>query len=185
MTTETKNIATVGQLDQAFTTLIQQREVWEAAMYASSNAELYALLGRCLDMLAKVKRFTELARGLNGLLKKRGFKFTDGTSAEVKLLRAVFGDPSEPNKYKQRIYNYARVLTVAHSEGITGDQLPAFISEKGGIDEIRRHDPEASKKSNAEKGFRHQAEQKLKDAAFTPLASGLPMTKALVPPPCQ
>lgn len=138
MTNETQNIATVAQLGQAFTTLIQQREIWEAGVYAASNTQLYDLLGRCIDVYAKVKRSTELSRGLNGLLEKRGFKFTSSTSTEVKLLRAVFGDPADPDKFKNRIYGYARVLDVAHKQGITGDQLPAFISDNGGIEGILR-----------------------------------------------
>jgi hypothetical protein len=58
--TETKPIDTVAQLDTAFSSLITQREVWEAGTYAASNAELNALLGRSLDVLYKIKHFTEL-----------------------------------------------------------------------------------------------------------------------------
>lgn len=185
MTNSTQNIATVAQLGQEFVGLVQEREAWEAGVYAASNAKLYAILGQCLDILKKVKRFTELAKGLNGLLKMRGFKFTAGTSIEVKLLRAVFGDPTDPGKYKNRIFGYARVLSVAFDADIAGDKLGEFISSKGGIEEIRRHDPEAVKKTDREKGLRHQAEQTLKELAFTPIASGIPMTAALAPAPDQ
>lgn len=185
MTNQTQNIATVAQLGQAFVDLVQEREAWEAGVYAASNTSLYAILGQSLEVLKKVKRFTELARGLNGLLKMRDFKFTAGTSIEVKLLRAVFGDPTDPGKYKNRIYGYARVLSVAFDAGIAGDKLGEFISENGGIEEIRRHNPEAVKKTDKEKGLRHQAEQTLKEPAFTPIASGIPMTAALAPAPDQ
>jgi len=184
-TNETKtaitSVDTVKQLDEAFTTLIEQREVWEAGTYAASNAELHSLLGRCLDVLYKLKRFTELARGLNGLLEKRGFKFTAGTSIEVKLLRAVFGDPSDAKKHKQRIYNYARVLVVAHGAGIKGDEIAGFITEQGGIDEIRRHDPKAQKKAEGDKVQRGHAEKRLADDAFTAIATGITVTEELEP----
>jgi hypothetical protein len=175
------SIDTIKQLDSAFTALITKREAWEAGTYAASNAELYGLLGHCLDVLHKVKRFTELARGLNGLLEKRGFKFTDGTSVEVRLLRAVFGDPSKPNKYKQRIYSYARVLTVAHSKGIKGDKLGEFITEQGGIDEIRRHDPNTEKKTDEIKLQKEHADLTLKSPDFTAIATGITVTEDLEP----
>ena len=182
ITNETKTqIQTVDQLDKAFTTLINEREVWEAGTYAASNTELYALLGHCLDVLYKLKRFTELARGLNGLLETRGFKFTAGTSIEVRLLRAVFGDATDAKKYKHRIYSYARVLTVAHGLGIKGDGIADFIVKSGGIDEIRRHDPQAQKKSDDDKARKQLAEVKLADKAFTAIATGITVTPELEP----
>jgi hypothetical protein len=179
--TETKPIDTVAQLDTAFSSLITQREVWEAGTYAASNAELNALLGRSLDVLYKIKHFTELARGLNGLLEKRGFKFTAGTSIEVKLLRAVFGDPSDAKKYKQRIYSYARVLAVAHTSGIQGDKLGDFITKEGGIDEIRRHDSNAEKKTDEIKLQKEHAYLTLKSPDFTAIATGITVTEDLEP----
>jgi hypothetical protein len=179
--TETKQINTVTQLDTAFGSLIKQREVWEAGAYAASNTELYALLGHCLDVMYKLKRFTELARGLNGLLEKRGFKFTAGTSIEVKLLRAVFGDPSDANKYKNRIYSYARVLVVAHGEDVKGDGIADFITEKGGIDEIRRHDSNAEKKTDEIKLQKEHADLTLNSSDFTAIATGIPVTEDLEP----
>jgi hypothetical protein len=179
--TETKPIDTVTQLDTAFSSLITQREVWEAGTYAASNAELNALLGRSLDVLYKLKHFTELARGLNGLLEKRGFKFTAGTSIEVKLLRAVFGDPSDANKYKHRIYGYARVLVVAHGEGVKGDGIADFITEKGGIDEIRRHNSNTEKKADEIKLLKEHADLTLNSPDFTAIATGIPVTEDLEP----
>jgi hypothetical protein len=90
-------IETKSQLGSAFVSLVTARQSWQAGSFAASNAELYAILGATLDVLYRVKRFTELARGLNELLKTYGFTFTDATSTEVKLLRAVFADPAKRN----------------------------------------------------------------------------------------
>lgn len=179
--TQTQTIDTVAQLESAYSLLITKREAWEAGTYAASNKELYALLGHCLDVYYKVKRFTELAKGLNSLLERRGFKFTAGTSVEVKLLRAVFGDATDAKKYKHRIYSYARVLTVAHGLGIKGDGIADFIVKSGGIDEIRRQDPQAQKKSDDDKARKQLAEVKLADKAFTAIATGITVTPELEP----
>lgn len=185
MTTQTKikadTISTVSELGKAFVDLVKQRETWEAGTYAASNTELYAILGQTLDLLRRVKRFTELSRGLNKLLEKQGFKFTDATSTETKLLRTVFGNPNDPSQYKQRIYVYARVLAVAYDNKITGAELPAFIAKHGGIDEIRRHDPNAANKSEEEKLILHTAEKALTVADCCTIATGIKLTAELQP----
>jgi hypothetical protein len=174
-------IETNSDVAKAISALSDQRKVWEAGTYAASNAELYALLGQTLTVLYRVKRSTELSRGLNGLLKERGFVFTDATTTETKLLRAVFCDPAKPNQYKQRIYVYARVLSVAFEAKITGDQLPAFIVQHGGIDEIRRHDPKNASKADKEKLAVHVAEQTLTVADRRAIATGIQLNAELQP----
>lgn len=185
MTIETKikanTISTVSDLGKVFVGLVSKREAWEAGTYAASNTELYAILGQTLDVLYRVKRFTELSRGLNAMLEQRGFKFTDATSTETKLLRAVFCNPSKPEQYKQRIYVYARVLAVAFEAKITGDQLPAFIAEHGGIDEIRRHDPKAASKTDKEQLAVHVAEKTLTVSNAAAIAVGIRLNADLQP----
>jgi len=183
MTTNTNmsSVSTISGLGKVFVELVKQRETWEAGTYAASNAELYALLGQTLTVLYRVKHFTELSRGLNGLLKERGFVFTDATTTETKLLRAVFADVANPAKYKQRIYVYARVLSVAFEAKITGDQLPAFIAEHGGIDEIRRHDPKTASKADKEKLAVHIAEKTLTVSSVPTIAVGIKLTADLQP----
>lgn len=185
MTIETKikadTITTERELGQAYVDLVKQRETWEAGTYAASNVELYAILGQTLDVLYRVKGFTELSRGLNKLLEKRGFKFTDATSTETKLLRAVFGDPNKPDQYKQRIYVYARVLAVAFEAKITGEQLPVFIVKNGGIDEIRRHDTKAASKAEQAKLDIHAAEKALTVEECSNIANGIQLTPELQP----
>ena len=183
MTTNTNmsSVSTISGLGKVFVELVKQRETWEAGTYAASNAELYALLGQTLNVLYRVKRSTELSRGLNGLLKERGFVFTDATTTETKLLRAVFADPANPAQYKQRIYVYARVLAVAFEAKVTGAQLADFIAQHGGIDEIRRHDPKAESKAAAEKQVIHTAEKALVVPEHNAIATGIKLTAELLP----
>lgn len=178
---DTAKIETKSQLGQALVTLAQARERWTVGSYAASNLELYVILGATLDLLYRVKRNTEMARGLNELLKKYGFTYTDATSTEVKLLRAVFADPTKPDQYTQRIYVYARVLSVAHADGITGDQLAAYITKHGGIDEIRRNDPKAVSKADKEKLAVHTAEKALTISSVKVIAAGFTLTADLQP----
>lgn len=175
------SVSTIAELGKAFVELVKQRKTWEAGTYAASNAELYALLGQTLTLLSRVKRSTDLSRGLNGFLKDRGFTFTDATSMETKLLRAVFADPANPVQHKQRIYVYARVLAVAFEAKVTGTDLPEFIEQRGGIDEIRRDGSKAASKADAEKLILHTAEKALTITSHTAIATGIQLTAELQP----
>lgn len=178
VTTKIENKADVARV---ISELSEQRKIWEAGAYAASNSALYAILGRTLDLLYRVKHYTNLSRGLNALLDERGFKFTDATSTETKLLRAVFADPAKPDQYKQRIYVYARVLSVAYEAKVTGAELPAFIEQRGGIDEIRRHEPKTADKTQENKGLVHTAEKALNIISHTAIATGIKLTPELQP----
>jgi hypothetical protein len=175
------SVSTIPELGKAFVELVKQRETWEAGTYAASNAELYALLGQTLTLLYRVKRSTELSRGLNGFLTKLGFTFTDATSTETKLLRAVFCDPAKPNQYKHRIYVYARVLAVAFEAKVTGTDLPEFIEQRGGIDEIRRDGSKAADKKDEKAAVINNAENALTFTECDTIATGIKLTADLMP----
>lgn len=175
------SVSTIPELGKAFVELVKQRETWEAGTYAASNAELYALLGQTLTLLYRVKRSTELSRGLNGFLTKLGFTFTDATSMETKLLRAVFADPTNLAKYKHRIYVYARVLAVAFAAKVTGTDLPEFIEQRGGIDEIRRDGSKAADKKDEKAAVINNAETALTFTECDTIATGIKLTADLMP----
>ncbi len=50
----------------------------------------------------------------------------------------MFVGNGRETKIENRAYTYARVLTVAAEEGISAAELPKFIIDNNGIDEIRR-----------------------------------------------
>ena len=65
MTTNTQNTFSITAVVEA---LIQDRCKWEEGSYAVSNSELYALLGRTLDLYLKVRADRALAKSVNHLL---------------------------------------------------------------------------------------------------------------------
>lgn len=174
-------IETTMHLDRAFEVLVAARETWEAGTLAASNLELYGLLSHSLDVLTRIKRSVELGRGLNKLLEARGFKVKEGTSTEVKLVRAIFVDPQHQERHKNRLFTYARVLKVAFDAGVAGAALPDFIIKHGGIDEIRRNDPANVSRKVQDEVQRSAAEGTLKQANFKPLHAGIPLSPQLQP----
>jgi hypothetical protein len=111
-------------------------ESWEKGAYATSNKELYRILGRCLalyyDMNGMGQGKINTRKQLNEKLEEAKIRFTEGTSLITKIVRFVFKTD------RKRSYNYTRVLDVAIRHRIDSGSLPKWIAEQGGIEEVRR-----------------------------------------------
>ena len=107
---------------------------WEQGVYRSSNQALYQVLAECLAYsgelpvsMAKLRN-TELAK----FYKERGYKYKEDAPLASRVVRAVFGDVN-----RRRISTYSLVLRQAQKENVGYANLPAWIEERGGIQEIR------------------------------------------------
>jgi len=112
--------------------LANDRASWETGSYKKSNDDLYGLLERCFNLLDQMKGQRKLIAELNVLLRLHGISFNEGTSLATKVVRYVFGDCG------RRAFGYARVLTVAAAEKTEKESFAAFITRKGGIEEVRK-----------------------------------------------
>ena len=132
--------------------LIAQRQKWEQGTYAASNAELYTLLGNTLELFLKVRSNVGLSKAVTDLLDTYSIQHNSSTSLALKIVRLVFVGKGREKTIENRAYTYARVLTVATEAGITGEQLPQFIADNHGIDELRRQNKDGE--TDAEKAKR-------------------------------
>ena len=123
---------TVSQLDE----IAKQREEWENTTYKQSNKELYAILGRCVDIYYDMEGMTEgklkERRKLNSKLDDLGIKYTESTKLITKIIRYVFKSD------RKRSYAYSRVCEEAINSKIDGMTLPKWVEDNGGVEEIRR-----------------------------------------------
>ena len=143
--------------------LIAQRIRWEEGTYAASNTELYALLGQTLDFFLKVRSDVGLSKAVTELLDIYGITHNSSTSMALKVVRLVFVGKGREGATVNRAFVYTKVLEVAASEGITGSNLPAFIIERNGIDEIRRTSKDGVSEADRSKQNREYAETVLSD----------------------
>lgn len=120
--------------------IVAKRIRWEEGTYAAANAELYSILGDCLDLFVALKRKMGAAKAVNELLDLRGITYNSATSLELKLVRLVFGSADSVKRIENRLYSYARVIRVAADAKQTSETLAQFITDRHGIDEIRRAD---------------------------------------------
>lgn len=138
MTNTTTENQTTATFAEAIDDIVKKRIVWEQGTYAAANAELYSILGDCLDLFTALKRRMDVNKDVNALLDARGITYTTATSLELKLVRLVFASAETAARIENRLYSYARVIRVAADAKQTGETLAKFITDNHGIDEIRR-----------------------------------------------
>jgi hypothetical protein len=123
-----KAAGTLGEMEA-------KRMNWEATAYRTSNQQLYAVLADCLaygtsatTVAAAKARNAEV----NAFLEERGYQVRSGSDLFIRVAKAVFG-----NIQRSRISTYSIVLRTAHKEGVSPTELPAWIEERGGVQEVK------------------------------------------------
>jgi hypothetical protein len=118
----------------ALETMVAKRIQWENGSFRKSNDELHSLLqqaqGYCGDLPAKEAK--QRSASLAEFYAERGWHYDKETPLETRVLRAVFGMDN-----RRRVSSYSIVLREAKKQRIGILDLPAWIEEKGGIQEIR------------------------------------------------
>ncbi len=133
------NKSTASVSDQVFQILesvANERVQWEDNAYRASNQALYAILQKCYALdweISNTKTGVKAMReGINAYASKLGFKFKDSTPVINRIVQCVFG-----NVHKTRISTYSLVLREAKKANVGISDIPSFIENAGGIQEIR------------------------------------------------
>jgi hypothetical protein len=117
--------------------LIAERKHWEANEFTSSNQRKYLILQDCYvlnkSMAGVSSEKLALKRAFNKYCEERGFKFKDSTHLMYKVVACVFGEHN-----KRRVSSYAKALRIAAEKRISSMDIPKFLTEAGGIEELRR-----------------------------------------------
>ena len=163
-------LITLGDIETA-------RINWETGSYKKSNEELYGVLDRCRNFYQQIKIMEEgkrkLIKAIDGVLIERGMPSQKNTSLVTKVVRFVFGDVGK------RAFTYATVITVAYLEKPEAQSLHAFITERGGIEQIR-------KTANGQPSSKEKREKLIEDgeeraATAEALLSGIALSDDLQP----
>lgn len=112
-----------------------KRIYWEQGAYRTSYQELYGILAECLGYASNDldgKQAKARAEALAEFFKTRNYKYTPDSPLISRVVKAVFG-----NIDRRRVSTYSLVLRQASKEGITAMDLPKWIEEKGGVQEIK------------------------------------------------
>lgn len=129
-------IDSTKQVIQVLDGLIDERQTWEAGAYRSSNEQLYSILTKCyaldFSMSGNEAHAKTRRKALNGYAKEKGYNFKPETLTVNKIVKCVFGDVQ-----RSRISAYSKVLREAKKQKVAIQNLAKFISDNGGIQEIR------------------------------------------------
>jgi hypothetical protein len=133
--TVTASAQAVVNVRQHFEQLVAEREAWQDNAYRASNDQLYALLQKCYATYKAMSMDTAEAKALRSALTDyinlKGLKFNSGTHTIVKIVKCVFGAD------RRRVSAYGIVLRRALSESVSVLDIPTYIRDHGGVEEIR------------------------------------------------
>lgn len=111
-----------------------KRIEWENGAFRTSNQALYQVLAECLAYCGELP--VSMAKLRNNALatfyKERGYRYKEDTPLVTRVVRAVFGGDN-----RRRISSYSLVLRQAQKENVGYANLPSWIEDRGGIQEIR------------------------------------------------
>lgn len=120
---------------QGIEQLVIERQVWETTVYRTSNDMLYGLLQKCYALYKGMEGMTAdavvLRDGLTTYVNLNGIKCVKSSHTIVKIVKCVFGDD------RRRASAYGIVLRAALAEKIAIADIPSYIRNKGGVEEIR------------------------------------------------
>ena len=123
-----------------------EHEVYHEQYITRANDVLYKLLGNMLQVCLEVEASGEASRVVkemrSKLLADYGLKTQANSRTSAIVVRYIV------RSSRKTAHVYGRVIEVAMANGITPEQLPDFIREKGGIEEIRLSVVSAEEKKN-------------------------------------
>ncbi len=124
----------VGPANLELRSMEAKRIDWETGVFRTSNQALYQVLAECLAYSGELplKMAKHRNEALAAFYKERGYRYKEDAPLATRVVRAVFGDIN-----RRRISSYSLVLRQAQKEGIAYADLPAWIEERGGVQEIR------------------------------------------------
>ena len=168
-----ENLAFAGGLVTQLDGLVTKRKQWEATDYKKANEGLYSLLASCLDVFNSkfVNAGDDDKKTLRGELKNRltadGVRVQRNTTTLTMFVRFVFGSD------RKRAHGYTYVLKAAISYEVSAANLPSWIVEQGGIEEVRRQmivSEEAKQRKADLANAQSQVKAGIEQAVVTPLA---------------
>lgn len=138
-TLSTTNVVSANTIVQQLDVLSARRKEWETTDYKKANEGLYALLAECLDVFNKrfVQAEEQVQKAFRVQLRERltadGIRVVKTSTTLTMLARFVF------NSDRKRAQGYSYVLAAAVSYGVEASSFPAWVTEQGGLEEIKRN----------------------------------------------
>lgn len=121
------------QIVQRCNDLIKRREDWEVGAYKASNDQLYEILASAYELYLFLVNSAgnDERKTFSNVLKAKNVSFQSNTPLHTRVVRLVFATN------RKRAYTYGRVLFAARKENIAYTELPNWIRESSGVEEVK------------------------------------------------
>ncbi len=133
--TPAQAVAAIKDIRTAIEGLMLEREQWQENAYRTSNDQLYGLLQKCFALYKELSGESAEAAtqrsALRDYINLKAYKFASGTHTIVKIVKCVFGAD------RRRVSAYGIVLRAALAQNISALDIPQFIRDAGGVEELR------------------------------------------------
>lgn len=140
--------------------LVKDREHWEQNEFLASNKVLYGLLAKCMGLAAKITESRKLQIQLDEVLAAYQVRLTSGTPLITKVIKVVFGAE------RRRASAYSLAVREAKKADVKPEELPEWLTAKGGIEEVRTAEKLVDGMNPAELREHHKTKgEKIIDAA--------------------
>ncbi len=122
--------------------LVIEHDVWHNGAFRTSNEQLYVLLQKCYALYKGMEGNSEDAKakrkGLQEYINLKALRVQADSHTLTKIVKCVFGVD------RRRVSAYSVALRVAEKANVEVLDLPAFIRNEGGVEEVRRSAAQAS-----------------------------------------
>ena len=132
LTTQTTIAPAAGTIDIAKRSddLRARCTLWNETMYRTANEQLYVLLADAFQLYLDLNASEKLWKDFRDHLVTNSIAFQRNTPIATRVIRFLFTAKTSRGAV------WGKVLELANKAGITAAQLPAWIVEAGGIEEI-------------------------------------------------
>ena len=125
------NQSPYGTIEQ----LAAERLAWQEGAFRTSNEQLYEILKNCyqlyLGMCGNKETSSLLRDSLVKYIAENNIIVKESAHTMTKIVRCVFGND------RRRVSAYSIVLRAAFALDIKANDLPSYIRENGGVEEVR------------------------------------------------
>lgn len=121
---------------RAIVNLVAEQEIWLNGAHRTANEQLYAILQRCYYLYSLMSSDKVQNRNLKAAIerhnKERNLGIDTTSHTMTNIIKVVFGAD------RRRASSYSSALRVAFAEKVKVQDLPQFLRDAGGVEEVRR-----------------------------------------------
>ena len=116
--------------------LVADQEIWLNGVHRTANEQLYVILQRCYHLYSLMASDKDQNASLKGAIERhnneRNLGIDTNSHTMTNIIKVVFGAD------RRRASSYSSALRVALAEKVEVQDLPKFLRDAGGVEEVRR-----------------------------------------------